>query len=343
MLRRPQGTGTTPVACAAHWMMDQWFGGSPVPVQAVAMVAVDPALRGAGHGKAMMRALLMEARAAGAVLSVLCPATLPFYRGLGYGCGGITCQWSAPPTAFAAPVSGAASLRPTDPLDAAPLALLRRPLLADGNGLPERTEALWTLALCPDGDPADLFRDDDGYIAIMPPRDRRLAVADHCLPSGATLGGAMGLLAGFRAQVDRVAWSGGPNDPLALLAGDGLRLDGREEWMVRPLDVAAALEKHGYPAGLTESATFEIRDSLIFGNCGRYHLEVAHSRGNISQIEQVVEAPARMEIGTFASLFTGHASARALWRAGLLHGEEKMIDRLQRIFCGAAPWMPDRF
>ncbi|WP_255542568.1 sterol carrier protein domain-containing protein [Azospirillum sp. INR13] len=103
------------------------------------------------------------------------------------------------------------------------------------------------------------------------------------------------------------------------------------------------MEKRGYPAGLTESATFEIRDPLIFGNCGRYHLEVAHSTGNISQIEQVVEAPARMEIGTFASLFTGHASARALWRAGLLHGEEKMIDRLQRIFCGAAPWMPDRF
>lgn len=323
--------------------MDQWFGGRPVPVQAVAMVAVDPALRGAGLGKTLMQSLLMEARAAGAVLSILCPATLPFYRGLGYGCGGVTCQWSAPPTAFATPPSRAAVLRPADPLDAAPLALLRRPLLADGNGLPERTEALWTLALCPDGDPADLFRDPEGYIAIMPPRDRRLAVADHCLPSGATLGGAMGLLEGFRAQVDRVTWSGGPNDPLALLAGDGLRLDGREEWLVRPLDVAAALEKRGYPSGLTESATFEIKDSLIFGNCGRHHLEVAQSRGNISQIEQVVEAPARMEIGTFASLFTGHASARALWRAGLLHGEEKMIDRLQRIFCGAAPWMPDRF
>lgn len=343
VLRRPQGTGTIPVACAAHWMMDQWFGGRAVPVQAVAMMAVDPALRGAGHGKAMMHALLMEAHAAGAVLSVLCPATLPFYRGLGYGCGGITCQWSAPPTAFAAPRSGAAGLRPADPLDAAPLALLRRPLLADGNGLPERTEALWTLALCPDGDPADLFRDDDGYIAILPPRERRLAVADHCLPSGASLGGATALLAGFRAQVDRVTWSGGPEDPLALLAGDGLRLEGREEWLVRPLNVAAALEKRGYPAGLTEAATFEVKDSLIFGNCGRYRLEVAHKRGNISQIEQVVETPVRMEIGTFASLFTGRASARALWRAGLLYGEEKMIDRLQRIFCGAAPWMPDRF
>ena len=343
VLRRPQGSGTTPVACAAHWMMDQWFGGNPVPVQAVAMVAVDPALRGAGHGKAMMRALLMEARAAGAVLSVLWPATLPFYRGLGYGSGGVTCQWSAPPTAFAAPPSGAASLRPADPLDAAPLALLRCPLLADGNGLPERTEALWTLALCPEGDPADLFRHEDGYIAIMPPRGRRLAVADHCLPSGAMLGGAMGLLAGFRAQVDRVTWSGGPDDPLALLAGDGLRLDGREDWLVRPLDIAAALEKRGYPAGLSESATFEIRDPIFSSNCGLHHLEVVQSKGNVSKIAQVAEAPACMEIGTFASLFTGHASARTLWRAGLLHGEEKMIERLERIFCGAAPWMPDRF
>ncbi|ANC93130.1 GNAT family N-acetyltransferase [Azospirillum humicireducens] len=331
------------MACAAHWMMEQWFGGRPVPVQAVAMVAVDPTRRGAGHGKAMMRSLLMEARAAGAVLSVLCPATLPFYRGLGYGCGGVTCQWSAPPIAFAKPPSIASVLRPADPLDAAPLALLRRPLLADGNGLPDRTEALWTLALCPDGEPADLFRDDGGYIAILPPRDRRLAVADHCLPAGATLGGAMSLLAGFRAQVERVTWSGGPEDPLALIAGDGLRLDAREEWLVRPLDVVATLERRGYPAGLTESATFEIKDSLIYGNCGRYHLEVARSRGNASKIEQVVEAPASMEIGTFASLFTGHASARALWRAGLLLGEEKMINRLQRIFWCPAPWMPDRF
>ncbi|MBF5095081.1 hypothetical protein F1643_11930 [Azospirillum sp. INR13] len=199
-----------------------------------------------------MQSLLMEARAAGAVLSILCPATLPFYRGLGYGCGGVTCQWSAPPTAFATPPSRAAVLRPADPLDAAPLALLRRPLLADGNGLPERTEALWTLALCPDGDPADLFRDADGYIAIIPPRDRRLAVADHC----PALRRNDGRGDGPAGRLPRPGGPGhmvrrGPNDSLALLAGDGLRLDGREEWLVRPLDVATALEKRGYPAGLT--------------------------------------------------------------------------------------------
>lgn len=324
-------------------MMDQWFGGRPVPVQAIAMVAVDPALRGAGHGSALMRAMMMEGRNAGAALSVLCPATLPFYQRLGFGRGGVTCRWSAPPMAFARTGATANSLVPADPLDAAPLAMLRRTMLAEQNGLPERTEALWTLALCPDGEPADLFRNDDGYIAVTPPQDGRLVVADVCLPSPRALEPAMALLAGFRAQVDRVTWRGGPDDMLALMAGDGVTLDLREEWLIRPLNIALLLEARGYPAGLSGFATFEIKDNLTHDSCGKYHLEVAQSKGHISEMEQVTEPPARIGIGAFASLFTSHASARSLWRAGLLHGEEKMIDRLDRIFCGAPSWMPDRF
>nr|WP_282183499.1 sterol carrier protein domain-containing protein [Azospirillum sp. TSO5] len=117
----------------------------------------------------------------------------------------------------------------------------------------------------------------------------------------------------------------------------------REEWLIRPLDIALSLEARGYPAGLSESATFEIKDNLNHGNRRKYHLEVAQCRGNISEMEQVIEPPIRLGGAAFASLFTGHTSARSLWRAGLLHGEEKMIDRLQRIFCGAPSWMPDRF
>ncbi|PWC34680.1 GCN5 family acetyltransferase [Azospirillum sp. TSO35-2] len=334
--------------------MNQWFGGRPVPVQAIAMVAVDPALRGAGHGSALMRAVLDEGRRAGAALSVLCPATLPFYRKLGYGRGGVTCQWSAPPAAFsgiepALDGSPDDDLRPADPLDAAPLAALRLPLLVEANGLPERTEALWTLALCPDGEPAELYRGAGGYFAFTPPvvsalKDRRLAVADQALSTPGSLRAVARLLAGYRAQVDRVTWRGGPDDPLALLAGDGsVMLDGREEWLVRLLDVPRALKCRGYPAGLDASATFELNDPLIFDNCGIYHLEVARSRVSIYKSAQVAEPPVQIGVNAFASLFTGHASARALWRAGLLHGEEKMIDRLQRIFCGAPAWMPDRF
>ncbi|WP_247875752.1 enhanced intracellular survival protein Eis [Azospirillum sp. TSH100] len=343
VLRVPRTTGTTLAACAACWMMNQWFGGRPVPVQAIAMVAVDPALRGAGHGSVLMRALLQEGRDAGAALALLCPATLPFYRRLGFGRGGITCRWSAPPAAFTQSGTGAGGLWPADPLDAAPLAMLRRPLLTEQNGLPERTEALWTLALCPDGEPTDLYRNEDGYIAVTPPQDRRLGVADFCLPTARALKPAMALLAGFQAQVDRVTWRGGPDDPLALLGGDGVTLECREEWLIRPLHVGKALEARGYPSDLEELATLEIQDELIFDNCSPHHLQVASSGGIISKTAQVPDPPAKLGAVAFASLFTGHASARALWRAGMLHGEEKMIERLQRVFRGAPSWMPDRF
>ncbi|BAI72739.1 GCN5-related N-acetyltransferase [Azospirillum sp. B510] len=343
MSRVPRATGTMLAGCAAHWMMPQWFGGRPVPVQAIAMVAVDPALRGAGHGGALMRAMLREGRQSGAALSILCPATIPFYRRLGFGRGGVTCQWSAPPAAFTQAGAAASDLWPSDPLDAVPLARLRRPLLAERNGLPERTEALWTLALCPDGEPSHLYRNDDGYIALTPPQDRRLAIADACLTSERALRPAMALLAGFRAQVDHVTWRGGPDDPLALLAGDGVALDAREEWLARPLDVTTALETRGYPDWLSETVAFEVDDGLFSGNRGQYHLTVAQSKGTVTRSGQVIEPPARIGIAAFASLFTGHANARALWRAGLLHGDEKMISRLQRLFCSAACWMPDRF
>ena len=343
VLRVPRSTGTTLAACAAYWTMNQWFGGRPVPVQAIAMVAVDPALRGIGHGSALMRALLLEGRQAGAALAVLCPATLPFYHRLGFGRGGVTCRWSAPPSAFVQSGATANDLWPADPLDALPLAMLRKPLLAEQNGLPERTEALWTLALCPDGEPAELYRNRHGYIAVTPPQDRRLAVADLCLPSARALKPAMAMLSDFRAQVDRVTWTGGPDDPMALLAGDGVTLACREEWLVRPLDVGKALAARGYAADIQEYAIFEINDELIFDNCARHHLEVASSVGYISKTAQVVDPPARIGTAAFASLFTGHASARALWSAGLLHGEEKMIDRLHRVFRGAPGWMPDRF
>ncbi len=377
-LRIGRPGGDALAACAALWAMDQWYGGRPIPTQAVAMVAVDPAMRGAGLGSALMRAVLAEGRASGAALSVLCPATLPFYRRLGYGRGGVTCRWSAPPTALIDGLHGGlqgggndrdGALRPTDPLEAAPLAALRRPMLAGGNGVPERNEALWTLALCPDGEPADVFlleggdgRDPEGYIAVTPPRNRRLSVADLCVTTGRSARLALRFLAGYRAQVDRVVWRGGPDDPLALLAEDGVRMDGREEWLLRVLDVRAALTGRGYPDGVAASVQLDLTDPLIPANHGRFRLRVADGRAAVAAdaaadtaadattIATAGQPPvAALGIAAFASLFTGHASARSLRQTGLLRAGDgdgdgdEAVALLDRLFGGARPWMPDRF
>lgn len=349
VLRGVRSDGGELAAVAAVWPMPQWFGGRPIPSSGVAMVAVDPAERGRRFGSDLMRGVLEDARQAGAALSVLHPATLPFYSRLGYGRGGVCCGWSAP-----------LDILPTDAVDgdivaypgrdAGPLASLRRSLLVLENGLPERSVALWTLALTgTDGEPADLFllRGQDGpegYLALSPPKDRSIAVTDHCLPTRRSLLLAARLLAGFRAQADRVHWRGGPDDPMGLLASDcGLGLEVREEWLLRILDVRRALESRGYPPGVSGSVTLDVTDPLIAANTGQFLVDLDPDCVTVTQIWDDQADCLQIRISTLASLFSGYADARSLARSGLLSGPMELVETADRIFRVARPWMTDRF
>lgn len=345
------------VACAAVWPMDQWFGGRPVPSCGVAAVAVDPAERGRGYGTALMRGLLEEARAGGAALSVLFPATLPLYSRLGFGRGGVSFDWSAPPASlFAGPPPGDGWVRRTASSNASHLAALRRSLLASANGLVERNEGLWSFALCPDGSPADVYTLDgpggpEGYIAVAPPADRKLSVVDLCLLSPRSVRLAQSVLAGYRAQVDRVSWRGGPDDPLALLAPDiGPRVDARDEWLLRILDVRGALEARGYPSQIVAELTLDVADSVIPGNSGRFRLRLAGGKATVDLLPggvggggKTAGAVLSLSVAALATLYGGHKGPHALRQVGLLRGGEDAMALAALIFSGPAPWMPDRF
>lgn len=344
-LARSEGT---PHGVAALWTMDQWFGGRPVPAQGVACVAIDPARRGRGHGGALVRAFLEDGRATGAAVSTLYPATLPLYARAGYGRAGLCLDWSAPPLTFGASRPPDGRIVPIDAGDATPLAALRRPLLGIGNGLIERTEALWTFALCPEGERADLYRLDgpdgpEGYIAVTPPRRGTLTVADHALPTPRAARLALAFLAGYRAQVDRVLWRGGPDDPLALLAPEtGAKVEAREEWLLRILDVARALTARGYPPDVCAELRLDVTDPLFPDNCGTFHLSVAGGQGHVTRAESEIPA-ITLPIGALATLFCAHKNARLLRMVGVVDGTDCAISIATHIFAGANPWTPDRF
>lgn len=346
------------VGCAALWPMDQWFGGRPVPAQGVAAVAIDPAERGRGHGAALMRGVLEEARAAGTALSVLYPATVALYAKAGYGRAGVSFDWSAPPSALAegaVPRDGA--ITRADPRDATPLAALRRGLLAAGNGLVERNEGLWSFALCPDGEPSDVFLlggpdGPEGYVAVGAPKRRGLAVADVCVLTRRAARLALSFLAGYRAQVDRVRWRGGPDDPLALLAAgpamaSGIAVDGREEWLLRVVDVERALAARGYPAGLEAELVLRVADPLFPGNAGLFRLRVAGGQGAVAPLEPAAPpagAPVlSLDVAALATLYGGHRGASMLRQVGLLEGGDDAVACAALVFAGPSPWMPDRF
>ncbi|WP_343069038.1 GNAT family N-acetyltransferase [Azospirillum tabaci] len=349
------------VACAAVWPMDQWFGGRPVPSCGVAAVAVDPAERGRGYGTALMRGLLEEARAGGAALSVLYPATLPVYTRLGFGRGGVSFDWSAPPAALSAgppPTDG--WVRRADASDASPLAALRRTLLTTTNGLVERNEGLWSFALCPDGAPSDVYTlggagGPEGYIAVVPPADRKLTVADLCLLSPRAVRLAQSFLAGYRAQVDRVSWRGGPDDALVLLAPErGVRVDACDDWLLRILDLPRALESRGYPPGVSGELVLDVSDALIPENSGCFRLRLCGGTASVRSLPRgpdsapkaggrTDEAVLSLSIAALASLYSGHKGPHALRQVGLLRGGEDAVALAALFFSGPTPWMPDRF
>ncbi|TWA82369.1 putative acetyltransferase [Azospirillum brasilense] len=349
------------VGCAAVWPMDQWFGGRPVPSCGVAAVAVDPAERGRGYGSALMRGLLEEARAGGAALSALYPATLPLYTRLGFGRGGVSFDWSAPPAALSAgPPPGDGWIRRTDASDASELAALRRSLLATTNGLVVRNEGLWSFALCPDGVPSDVYTlggagGAEGYVAVAPPADRKLNVADLCLLSPRAVRLVQGFLAGYRAQVDRVTWRGGPDDPLVLLAPErGVRADACDEWLLRILDLPRALESRGYPPGVAGELILEVSDALIPENSGSFRLRLSEGNASVRPLRRTPnraekaggttdDAVLSLSIGALASLYSGHKGPHVLRQVGLLRGGEDAVALAARFFSGPAPWMPDRF
>lgn len=349
------------VACAAVWPMDQWFGGRPVPSCGVAAVAVDPAQRGRGYGTALMRGLLEEARAGGAALSVLYPATLPLYTRLGFGRGGVSFDWSAPPAALSAgPPPRDGWIRRTDASDAGQLAALRRSLFTTTNGLVERNEGLWSFALCPDGAPSDVYTLGgsgglEGYIAVAPPADRKLNVADLCLLSPRAVRLAQGFLGGYRAQVDRVTWRGGPDDPLVLLAPErGVRADACDEWLLRILDLPRALESRGYPPGVAGELTLDVSDALIPENSGCFRLSLSDGKASVRPLPRALnnadkaggrtgKAVLSLSIAALACLYGGHKGPHVLRQVGLLRGGEEALALASLFFSGPAPWMPDRF
>lgn len=336
-------------ACAAVFDADQWFGGRPVASRGVACLAVDPAERGAGIGSALIKAVLEEARDAGRALSVLYPSTRPLYARAGFGTGGVRVEWSAPPAALAEPRARARPFRQESP-DLAGLAALRRGAMTQSNGLLERSEALWAMRLDPLGEgAADVFvlpgRDGpDGYVAVLPPRQRRLLVPDLCILGRRGATEALAFLAGFRAQVDSVRWCGGPDDPLLHLAHEtGAVLAAYEEWMLRIVDVERALESRGYPADAGESLVLDVSDPLLPANHGRFLLQADGGRGRVERQGSGGGADLTLHVAALAPLFSGHGAPTALRSMGLLDGTDEGIARAARLFAGPKPWMSDHF
>ena len=112
------------------------------------------------------------------------------------------------------------------------------------------------------------------------------------------------------------------------------------DWMVRVLDVPAALAARGYPPGVEAELHLAVEDPRYEENGGPWVLRVSGGEG---RVERGGDARLRVDVRALAPLFTGFQAPRQLSLSCALEGDSDSIALAGAIFAGPSPWLIDAF
>lgn len=332
--------------------LQQWFGGRAVPMGGIRCVTAAPHVRGRGVAGALLRAALVDCAAQGLPLAALYPSTQPVYRRAGFEQAGVRIGWWLPLRALDVPRPPATiTFRPLrSPADDGAVQALhwhasQRPgnLHRDPWTWRRIREPLWgapaegTMVLR-GGRPA-------GYVYLQ--RDETAAghfsfqAMDHEAVDPEALRALLWFGAQHRSMATELHWHGGPADALAtLLPGVRARPERVTHWMLRVVDLAAAVAARGWPAPLQADCHLDIDDPACPAHHGRFRLRVSDGRALLAPGG---EGRLRLTARALGPLYSGHASAFALREAGLAQGDDATCAAASACFAGPAPWMREGF
>lgn len=357
---RRSGTPPAPLAGGlAFYRMAQWYGGRPVTTAGFSGVAIDPAQRGSGACAAMLRNVLSELRDEGMPLASLFASTQSLYRSVGFGQAGTRYQYSIPMASMPRPNRTLRIQRFESP----PIELLEQVACQQAarmNGHLTRTDGLWRRLTHPyDGAKVRayvVFDDCEadsvdgvpvGYVLLRQGTreggfPQPLVATDICGLTGGAIRRLLTLVQDFRSSCDSFHWNGGPHDELLLYTSEqSVEVTSVMRWMARIIDLPAAFEARGYPAGCKEQLNFEITDSILPQNSGRWRIEIRDGQAHVSAGGN---GTINASIDTLATLYTGFYSPRQLFQLGELGAApESQIDSLQRVFAGPSPWVSELY
>ena len=150
---------------------------------------------------------------------------------------------------------------------------------------------------------------------------------------------ALAYFRGYRGLGTWLQWVGPPNDPIALGSLDAfVERPYRYDWMLRLLDVPAALEQRGYPA-IDVEATFAVDDPTYPDNAGPWRLiglrwaaTVGGVRGPRPAADPDRRRSPRCSPDTSAPTTPSGS--------GYLDADDPAVEALAAMFAGPDPWCP---
>ena len=350
--------GAAPVGAAMVHDMRQYWLGSPVGCAGVAAVKVAPEHRGRGIGRRLMTQLLNLIAEHGYPLSVLYPATMPIYRSLGWELAGAKYRFTVPARSLLAlrepdeeARGGGAghrdvAIRRAGPADAAAVigvigdshrdARDCGPVTWDEGSAAEwlgRADLYTYLA----GDAAD-----DGFAAYRW-AGRDLWVEHVHARTPQALRALWSVIASHSSTADNVTGITAPSDPFWWLTQERAVVTRRAMWMLRVVDLPAAIAARGFPTAVSASVPLEVSDQARPANAGSWQLTVTNGTGTLTP-NGSVPSPAPLQLGPrgAAALYAGTPLA-TLRLAGLASGGSPDADAALDAAFAATPYMLDEF
>ena len=320
----------------------QLFGGRSVPMAGIASVAVEPWARGRGVALALLDRALDAAHEAGQVVSALYPTVPPLYRARGWERAGVLEDVSLTPAALAsAPRQPSAELRPAGPDDLADLHGCYQAAAIAQDGMLDRDGPCFSL---PDVLGLDVVTiwPGRGYLTATRHPDH-LQVHDLVALDEEVGRALLHLLSSWAGYLTRIDVR--PTDPgsLALLAAGALAGDVHvTPWMLRVVDLPAAVAARGWPAAacLADAAVdLEVVDPWALWHAGRWRLSV---EGGAVRCDRGGAGSVRIQARGLGPWFAGGTPTSALRRSGLLDGgDASLLDALAA--ARGVPRMADYF
>lgn len=330
------------IAGATALLTHQYFGGRAVPAGAVSMVCVAPEHRGRGVAAALIDDLATMMRAHGCLVTSLWTPSTGVYRRHGWAVAGVGREWTVQ----------ARSLRAAKRTDhrvvpgAGPgVRDLHERVAARWNGPVRRPEWWWRWKY-PSTEDVSAYHlaDPAGRVCAFvayrrepaAPWGHRVVVTDCWAADHDALTGVYDFLGGHATLADHVTFT---RSTLPAMPSFLWRLDqhdatdqGRYPWMIRVLDVAAALRARGWPAGVRGDIGFLV---------GAAHRVTLHADGPGTTVTAGGDGRVRLSEGDFAAWYAGALDAGRLGE--LVTSAPEDIELMTALTSGRGPWLPDTF
>ncbi|WP_086666293.1 GNAT family N-acetyltransferase [Lentzea kentuckyensis] len=328
----------------------QFYGGAAVPMGGIGGVAVDGAYRGRGIANALLDASLSAMREHGQALSVLYATVPTLYRGRGWERAGVF-EWVELPMDRLLSVPRPAERIPSRPADKSDLTALHDCYLEVArtiDGMADRRP--------PRIDVAKVLEMD--LVSVLPgPNGLR-----GYLTAERASGGDMGRLKVYdligvdvEAQLNLLAslasWAGTLEaidlritDPATLnfLGATPFRYSvWTSTWMLRVVDLPAAVAARGWPRLANAAVDLEVIDEHAPWHAGLHRIVV---EGGAVRVEPGGTGAVRLHARALGPWFSGAQNTHALRRAGLLEGDPAdavVLDQL--VGASGVPRMADFF